>query len=488
MKKGQTSYTYEANIDELRERVAALTPQQREYLALRIKREKEQRRVIWDCGSSNCNGSPHPSHPTPHARLNQRLPFKPNDRMLGALWLAGRGYGKTRVGAEGIRKLVSRKKAPTYGRIGLIGRTISDVRDVMIQGDSGLLACYPKWDRPEYIPSKRIIRFQNGAVGFTYSADKPDQLRGPQHDLIWGDEVSTWPKLLDVKPESGKPGPEGVLTNALLGLRLGTEPRAILTGTPKRTRDMKYLVTMKSIYIVKGTTYENTANLAPIFRDIIIAQYEGTRVGRQELMGELLSDVEGALLTSEFFEHDGFRLEEDDIGMWPTVPTVTVVGVDPATTVSDTSDYTGLSVCSTDAFKRQGYVRHSERVKASPFDAMTRAVKLYHRFNASAVIAETNNGGDYVKTVIHQIDPSVRVRKVHAAVGKKARAEPVAGLYEQRRMHHVGHPQNHAALEDEWTGWVPDESDESPDVMDSEVWAVSKIMLKAREEPGEVTT
>src|SRR5688572_1883663 len=178
--KGSSKYMFEESIENLRERIAALSPDKREYLALRVKREREARRVIWDCGVGNCRGAPHPSHPAPHARANQKLPFKQGDQMLGALWLAGRGYGKTRVGAEGVRKLVSTGK---HGRVGLIGRTISDVRDVMIQGDSGLLACYPKWDRPEYVPSKRIIRFRNGAVGFTYSADKPDQLRGPQHDL-----------------------------------------------------------------------------------------------------------------------------------------------------------------------------------------------------------------------------------------------------------------------------------------------------------------
>lgn len=465
-------------VDELRQRIEALSPERKAQLIARYRYEKEMRRTGWLCDNAFCKGDPHKSFPTKHARRDQRMPFKRGDGMIGGLWMAGRGYGKTRVGAEGVRSLVTRKKNP-YGRIGLIGRTAADVRDVMIEGESGLLSCFPKWDRPDYQPSKRRITFSNGAIATAYSADKPDSLRGPQHDLVWADEVSTFPKMLDVRIETGKPGPEGVLTNAFLGLRLGDDPRCILTGTPKRTKDMRYLVTMPSLYIIRGTTYQNVHNLASVFKDVVISAYEGTRVGKQELLGELLADVEGALLSSEHFEWVGFRPEQPISQV-----TRTVVAIDPATTTTDTSDYTGISVCGTDALKRYGYIFHSERTKSTPKQAMEKAAALYDLHQADFVVAEANNGGDYVKTVMHQLRPDIRVRTVHASKGKMARAEPIAALYEQRRVMHIGHPQIHAALEDEWTGWVPDEADESPDVLDSAVWGLSKLMLTTKAPVG----
>ncbi len=461
----------------LRERIDSLSEDQRRTLIARVRYEREVRRTAWLCSNPNCSGQPHMGHPAKHARASQRLPFKQGDGKIGALWMAGRGFGKTRVGAEGVRHLVNKKRNP-YGRIGLIGRTAADVRDVMIEGESGLLSVFPKWDRPDYQPSKRRVVFSNGAIATAYSADKPDQLRGPQHDLIWADEVSTFPKMLDVRIETGKPGPEGVLTNAFLGLRLGQDPRCLLTGTPKRTRDMRYLVDMPSLYVIRGTTYDNVRNLADVFKDVVIAAYEGTRVGKQELLGELLADVEGALLSSEYFEWEDFRNEPR------SVITRTVVAVDPATTTVDTSDFTGIAVCSTDAMKRYGYVHFSERIKASPQQAMQKAATLYDQYQADFVVAEANNGGDYVKTVMHQLRPDIRVRTVHASKGKVARAEPIAALYEQFRIQHLGHPNIHAALEDEWTGWVPDEADESPDVLDAAVWGLSKLMLTTRAPVG----
>lgn len=466
--------------EELRRALASLDDRRRAQLLGRLRYEQELRRVAWACEIPTCNGNPHKTVPVPHSRRAQRWPFKQSDQLLGALWMAGRGFGKTRTGAECTRHAVTLKKNP-YGRIGLIGRTAADVRDVMIEGESGLLSVFPKWDRPEYQPSKRRVLFTNGAIATAYSADKPDQLRGPQHDFIWADEVSTFPKMLDVRIETGKPGPEGVLTNAFLGLRLGVRPRAVLTGTPKRTKDMRYLVSMPNLLVIKGTTYENLTNLAEVFHEIIIAQYEGTRVGKQELLGELLADVEGALLTSEYFEWNGFRPNHGDA--LPSNPSVTVVAIDPATTTTDTSDYTGIVVASTDALKRYGYVHHSQRLKATPAACMERAAALYDQYDANYVVAEANNGGDYVKQVMHQLRPDIKVRTVHASKGKVARAEPVAALYEQRRIMHIGRPENHAALEDEWTGWVPDESDESPDVLDADVWAFAKIMLPIKSAP-----
>lgn len=457
----------------IRERVASLDPEQRRQLVARMRFERETRRTAWLCTVPHCDGSPHKSCPTPHARANQRLPFKRGDRKTGALWMAGRGFGKTRIGAEGVRTMITRK-TNACGRVGLIARTAADVRDVMIEGESGLLNVFPKWERPEYQPSKRRITFHNGAVAFAYSSEDPDLLRGPQHDLVWGDEFSTWRRL------------SAVMSNALMGLRLGNDPRIILTGTPRPTKDVKKLVKNPKFTIIHGTTYENLANLAEVFRDTVMSQYEGTRTGRQELNGELLMDVLGALLSAEIFERDDFRIESlkgFDIDR-------VTVNVDPAVTSSARSDYTGISVTAVDTAKRHGYVLYSESFKGSPAEAMKRVANLYDLHMANCVVAEVNNGGDYVGTVLKQVRDDIPLKTVHASVGKVARAEPVALLYEQSRIHHVGSPNIFAQLEDQWTSWVPKgtkdsegndiASDESPDEMDSIVWGFTHLMLPKR--------
>lgn len=382
--------------------------------------------------------------------------------------MAGRGFGKTRIGAEGVRHLVTKGKA---GRVGLIARTAADVRDVMVEGESGLLNIFPKWERPEYQPSKRRVTFSNGAMAFCYSSEDPDLLRGPQHDLVWGDEFSTWRKL------------SAVISNALMGLRLGDDPRMILTGTPRPTRDVKRLVNNPKFKIIKGTTYDNLANLADVFRDTVISQYEGTRTGRQELNGELLLDVLGALLSYEVFEQDDFRL-----GTLPDDISTVCVNVDPAVTSSAKSDFTGISVTAADTERKHGYVLYSESFKGTPAEAMNRVARLYDMHMANYVVAEVNNGGDYVGTVLRQTRSDIPLKTVHASVGKTARAEPVAMLYEQGRIHHVGSPTVFATLEDQWTSWVPKgtkdsegndiSSDESPDEMDSVVWGLTHLMLK----------
>lgn len=473
-----------ANADELRARIATLTPERREQLAARVQREKEARRTRWLCDNDVCSGEPHPRAPYPHARRDQRLPFKASNKgtVIGALWMAGRGYGKTRTGAEGVRYRVAKGLA---SRVGLVGRTAADVRDVMVEGESGLLSVFPRWERPTYYPSKRLVTFHNGAEAHLYSSQEPDLLRGPQHDLLWGDEVSTWYHLLDVSLETGKPGPGSVLTNALLGLRLGDDPRAILTGTPRPTRDMKHLVNDPKIMVIKGTTYDNLKNLADVFKSTVLDAYEGTRLGRQELLGELLADVEGALLSYEVFDREGFRDDppKDGVGSLASV----VVGVDPAVTSTTSSDFTGISVCASTGDRRTGYVLHSQRFKGTPNEAMYEVAKIYDTHSANYVVVEVNQGGDYVKTVMKNIRPDIPIRTVHASKGKYARAEPVAALYEQGRINHIGSPHIHAALEDEWCTWVPD-SKESPDVLDGTVWSLTYLMLGGSQARGPART
>lgn len=462
--------------DEIRADIQALSPERKRQFLARVRYEREVRRTTWLCSMPHCTGAPHKSCPTRHARASQRLPFKKGDGYTGALWMAGRGFGKTRIGSEGVRVMIK-----DHGRIALIARTAADVRDVMIEGESGLLNVFPKWERPEYQPSKRKVTFHNGAVAYCYSSEDPDLLRGPQHDLVWGDEFSTWRRL------------SAVMSNALMGLRLGNDPRMILTGTPRPTRDVKKLVKNPKFLIIKGTTYDNLGNLAEVFRQTVVEQYEGTRVGRQELNGELLLDVLGALLSYEVFEQDDFRLSN----VPDTISRITV-NVDPAVTSTTKSDFTGISVTATDTDCKRGYVLYSERFKGSPADAMNRVARIYDAHMANYVVAEVNNGGDYVKTVLNQIRPDIPMKTVHASAGKVARAEPVAMLYEQGRIHHVGSPQMFAHLEEEWTSWLPkgtkdDEgndigSDESPDIMDSVVWGFTQLMLPKGRTPGPIRT
>lgn len=444
-------------IEELRGRLGGLSTDQKRQVMARVKREQEARRTLWQCRIPGCKGDPHYDAPSRHARADQRWPFKKGDGVWGALILAGRGWGKTRSAAEWVRWAVEHG----YRRIGLVARTAGDVRDTVVDGESGVLAVWPSWQRPVYEPSKRRVTFHNGAIATTYTSEKPAGLRGPQHDFIVFDEYATFNKA------------EEVLSNALFGLRLGQEPRAIFCTTPKNTKAMRDLLKRPGLKVIRGRTADNLVNLAPTFRQNVMAQYEGTRTGRQELDGEMLTDVEGALLKWEDFDFDGFRPIE-----MPELSRV-VVAADPAVTSSTKSDSTGISVIGEGAKDRRFYVLHTEALKGSPSVAMGRAVELYHAWGANVLVCEMNNGGDFVTEVVRNLDRTVAVKKVHASVGKKARAEPVAMLYEQHRVSHVGHPSLFVNIETLWTSWTPDEPD-SPDELDANVWGLSWLAFKNR--------
>ena len=461
---------------EIREHISGLGHSQKAYLKRRLELEKEVRRTAWLCSTpdkgpnaypATCKGRPHVHMPTRHARPNQRPPWKANDGKPEWLLMAGRGFGKTRVGAETTRVRVNRGLA---GRVALVGRTAADVRDVMLEGESGLLSVFPKWQRPTYQPSKRRVIFHNGAVGFAYSSDDPDILRGPQHDFIWGDEVSTWRHLAEL------------LANARMGLRLGDDPRALWTGTPRTTVAMKALVEFIQThgYLTSGRTYDNIGNLASIFKDTVIAQYEGTRLGRQELEGILLDDVEGALWNWAMFEWAGFRLPYTDA--LRDSMTHVVVAVDPAVTATKDSDMTGIAVIGKKG--EHAYVMHSEGARTTPNASLQRAISLYHTYHADRIVGEVNNGGDFIESLLRTHDKRIPFRKIRASRGKIARAEPVVALYEQERVHHVGSPESHALLEGQQTTYTGERGDDfdSPDVMDAVVWGVSDLMLKRSRE------
>jgi predicted phage terminase large subunit-like protein len=369
------------------------------------------------------------------------------------LLMAGRGFGKTRTGAEWVRAQVEEGRAR---RIALVAPTAADVRDVMIEGESGLLAIAPDHCRPEYEPSKRRLTWPNGAVATCFSAEEPDRLRGPQHDAAWCDELASWrhAETWDM---------------LMLGLRLGADPRCVVTTTPKPIRLLRQLLGDSGVVVTRGSTWENRDNLAPAFLAEIVRRYEGTRLGRQELEAELLDDVPGALWTRA-------AIDRAKVSIAPALRRV-VVAVDPALSAGEDSDETGIVVAALGQ-DGQGYVLDDLSGRFPPHGWARRAVAAYHAHKADRVVAEVNNGGDLVEATIRMIDAGASFRAVHASRGKAVRAEPVAALYEQGRVHHVG---SFPALEDQMCAFAPSFDRHavgySPDRLDALVWALSDLMV-----------
>lgn len=371
------------------------------------------------------------------------------------LLLAGRGFGKTRTGAETIRAEIDAGRAK---RVALVAPTAADVRRVMVEGESGLLAVYPDWERPVYEPSKNMISWRNGAVALCYSADQPDRLRGPQHDLAWTDEIGAWRQLQEA------------WDMLMFGLRLGTHPRVIATTTPRSLKFLKELVIAPTTSVTRGSTFANEANLAPTFLASIVSKYEGTRLGRQELYAELLEQADGALWTRKMLE-DAFVPPD-------TVPPMrrSVVALDPAVTAAEGSDETGIVVA---GLGDDGlfYVLADASGRLSPNEWARRAVNLMREWDADRIVAEVNNGGDLVENTLRTIDPGLPFTAVNASKAKRTRADPVAALYEQGRVRHAG---GWPELEDQMCNWVPGMGDHSPDRMDALVWALTELGIEAQ--------
>lgn len=366
------------------------------------------------------------------------------------VWLimAGRGWGKTRTGAEWTIA-----SARDYPLTNIIGATVDDARDIMIEGESGILACAPPDFRPRYLSQRRRLQWPNGAKSLIFTADEPERLRGKQHMRLWMDEAAAWRR-----PEA--------YDQAMLGLRLGSDPRAVVTTTPKPVRLIRELRALPTTHITRGTTYDNRANLAPAFFADIITKYEGTRLGRQELGGEYLDDVPGALWTRAMF---------DDRKPAPELKRV-VVAIDPATTSGEDSDETGIVVAGLGTDDR-GYVLADRTCRLSPDGWARRAWAAFDEFGADRIVYESNQGGDMVAHTLRTVRQSGPLTAVHASRGKRTRAEPVAALYEQGK---VTHPTPLDDLEDEMVGWTP-ESGNSPDRMDAAVWALTALMLGRKE-------
>ena len=368
-------------------------------------------------------------------------------------WLvkAGRGWGKTRTGSEWVRSRVMEGAT----RVAVVGRTAGDVRDVMVEGRSGILSVFPESQRPQYEPSKRRVTFHNGAIATTYSADEPDMLRGPEHDTAWCDELAAWrfPDAWD---------------QLQFGLRVGDNPRAIITTTPKPSRLIRDLIANPECAVTHGSTYENRQNVAEAWLNQIVRKYEGTTLGRQELHAEVLNEMPGALWTRT-------NLKETRIKVAPELTRI-VVAIDPAATSKAGSDDTGIVVAGID-LRGHGYVLEDLTCHTSPNRWAEIAVSAYHRWNADRIIAEINNGGEMVESTLRTVDRNVAYLGIHASKGKQARAEPVAALYEQNRVHHVG---LYADMEDELCGWAPNQNMPSPNRLDALVWAMTDLMLKNR--------
>lgn len=375
------------------------------------------------------------------------------------IWIvrAGRGWGKTRTGAETFLDEIrsGRAKYPN-----LAGATAEDVRDLMIEGESGILAIAPPDFRPEYIPSQKKLVWPNGVVSHIYYGSEPEKSRGAQSDLLWCDELAKWKY------------PQDTFDNLMFGLRLGPSPRCIITTTPKPTRFLIELEKRKdpagrlSTVVTRGSTSENRKNLSPVFISTVVSVYEGTRLGRQELDAEFLDDNPGALWKRDVIE--SLRVRE-----YPALLRI-VVGVDPAVTSDSASAETGIVVAGI-AANGHCYVLDDASLQGNPLAWATAVVRAYDKFRADRVIGEQNNGGELVEANVRTVAPRISYRGVWASRGKQTRAEPISSLYEQGKVHHVG---TFPLLEDQMCDWAPDSGDRSPDRMDALVWALTALTQK----------
>ncbi len=400
------------------------------------------------------------------ARPDQLPPLEAQGggRWTSWLMLGGRGAGKTRAGAEWVRGLALGRKPfspEPVERIALIGETLMDARDVMIEGVSGILAVHPRAERPTWSPSRRLLTWPNGAIAQVFSAEDPESLRGPQFAAAWADELAKWRYA------------EATWDMLQFGLRLGDWPRQMVTTTPRATALVKRLLGDPRTAVCRAATHANAANLAPGFLDTVLERYQGTRLGRQEIDGELVEDREDSLWPRTL-------IEAARVAAAPELTRI-VVAVDPPAG-GKKADACGMVVA---GLGRDGmvYVLEDGSLHASqPHVWATHAIALFHRHQADALVAEANQGGDMVRAVLREADASVAVNLVHATRGKWLRAEPVAHLYAQGRVKHVG---AFPALEDEMADFGLNglSGGHSPDRMDALVWAVNTLMKGMRAAP-----
>jgi phage terminase large subunit-like protein len=422
-----------------------------------IEMDRESGRVPWLCTLPDCDGSPHRGRKGRHARADQRPPSITDWDVW--LALAGRGWGKTRTGAEW-----SIEQARTLERGALVGPTAADTRDILVEGESGILACAPATFRPAYEPSKRRLTYPNGAIQMCYSADEPDRLRGPQHHYGWFDELAAWRRV------------QYAWDMAQLGMRLGDHPRICITTTPRPIALIKELLKDPLCVTVRGSTYDNLHNLAPTFRRAVVAKYEGTTLGRQELNAEVLDDLPGALLSRALI--NASRVDTEPA--WR----LRVVAMDPAGT--GLGDETGL-IAGGRGMDGDDYLTHDWSAKLAPREAAVKAWQLMEHIKGDVLVYEDNFGKGWVKEVLTKVwaerNPALDkagqhppLAEIHASAGKQIRAQPVVMRYEQGRAHHVDHLPE---LEDQYTTWIPEEEPtKSPDRVDAAVHLVAYNMKR----------
>jgi phage terminase large subunit-like protein len=384
------------------------------------------------------------------ARKDQRAP---GQEWIYWLILAGRGAGKTRVGSEVVRQW-----SKYFSYVNLIGPTQDDVRDVMVEGESGILSICPDGERPHFSRASQRLDWPNGSVSLLFSAEEPDRLRGKQHTKLWMDELAAWRR-----PET--------FDQAAFGLRLGTRPQAIITTTPRPIRIIKSLLADRDTVVTRATTFENRNFLPSAFVKRIVSRYEGRAIGLQELHAEIVEEAPGALWTREQIERR--RLPVDTIQDYGLI----VIGVDPPARSGSKADECGIVVVGKTVNGHIHVLADLTSQGETPGQWGARVCAAYRRYKANRVVAEINNGGDMVVEVLRQTEPNLPVRKVTATRGKFARAEPVATAYERGVVHHIGVFQ---ALEDQLCTLTPDFDSRShgfsPDRADALVWAITDLI------------
>jgi phage terminase large subunit-like protein len=419
------------------ESLASLPEAERQKIIASLS-ETQARELLWDWRA--------------WARPNQ---LAPDGDWTTWLVLAGRGFGKTRCGAEWVREEVTAGRA---GRIALIAETQKDLEEVMVFGESGIASVFPPHQKPKITKKPIRIEFHTGAIAYGYNATEPDQLRGPQFDLAWGDELAKWRYSRETWDQ------------LQFGLRLGDKPRQIITTTPRPIPILKEILAAETTQVTRGITTDNSANLAPSFIKSIVDKYAGTRLGRQELSAEILDDVPDALWTRAALDRDRVSL-----GKVPAMKRI-VVAIDPAAKLNEMPEEgaaTGIVVAGVGEDGR-GYVLDDATCRESPNGWARKAIACFDRYEGDCIVGEVNNGGDMVASVVKAVRPNAPFKAVHASRGKWTRAEPIAALYEQGRISHVG---TFAQLEDEMVNFGPNgmAGGASPDRLDACVWALSEL-------------
>ncbi len=442
--------------DSLINSLSSLTLEQREQLLeLLTPEEAEVAKFTWNLWARDSQ-----LEPTTHQWLQQSTTAPLKEKTIEAgksfldswrtwLFLAGRGSGKTRAGAEWIRYKVENDGVK---RIALVAPTAADVRDTMVEGPAGLLSVCPPWNMPVYISSKRKVIWPNGATATMFSAEESDRLRGQNNELAWCDELTSW----------GDPETWDML---LFGLRIGAKPQVLVTTTSKIGHKLlKSIIKDPYTFMTNGHTFDNIANLHPQFIEHIRKKYEGTRLGKQELEGKFIDEGTGVLWSEEMFQHLDHRPDQKI--------TRVVVSIDPSITSTAEGAETGIIVAGADD-EGNGYILADHSGHYTPAGWGQRAVDLYHLYKANLIVAEVNNGGDMVISTIKNIDPNVKTKKVIATRGKRTRAEPVSMLYEQSRIWHCG---RYPKLEEQMIDFNPEDGI-SPDRVDAAVWALHELIL-----------